>query len=61
MSVMDDFNRALFDRAEGKYKRAQFEQITTDEWCALVEGLRSKADELEVEVNGLMGEQITTL
>lgn len=45
MSVMDDFNRALFDRAEGKYKRAQFEQITTDEWCALVDGLRAEADE----------------
>lgn len=50
MSAMDDFNRALFDRAEGKYKRAQFEQITTDEWCALVEGLRSEVDEARGEV-----------
>jgi hypothetical protein len=36
---MDDFNRALFDRAKSKYNRAQFEDITIDEWCALVEGL----------------------
>jgi hypothetical protein len=53
MSVMDDFNRALFDRAKSKYNRAQFEQITTDEWCALVEGLRAQVAELEAEVSDL--------
>jgi len=49
MSTMDDFNRALFDRAEDKYKRAQFEDITIDEWCALVEGWRSQAEEYRSE------------
>jgi hypothetical protein len=47
---LDDFNRAVFDRASGKYNRAQFEQMTTDEWVALVEGHRAQAEEAR---NGL--------
>lgn len=45
MSVMDDFNRAKFDLAEGKYNRALFGDITIDEWVALVEGFRALADD----------------
>lgn len=52
MSAMDDFNRALFDRAEGKYNRALFEAITIDEWCALVEGLRAGMQELRDLIPG---------
>jgi len=45
MSVCDDFNRALFDRAEGKYNCALFGDIAIDEWVALVEGFRALAED----------------
>lgn len=45
MSVMDDFNRFAFDRAKGKYDRAQYDQMNHDDWVALVEGYKAEAQE----------------
>lgn len=40
MSVMDDFSSFAFERARGKYDRAEFDEMTTDDWVALVETYR---------------------
>lgn len=45
MSAMDDFNRFAFERAKGRYTRAQYDLMTTDDWVALVEGYKSQAEE----------------
>ena len=47
MSVMDDFNRFAFERAKGRYVRAQYDQMTTDDWVALVEGYKAQVEQLE--------------
>jgi secreted PhoX family phosphatase len=47
MSVLDDFNRFAFERAKGKYARAQFDQMTHDDWVALVEGYKAEVQHLE--------------
>ena len=44
MSVLDDFNRFAFERAKGRYVRAQYDQMTTDDWVALVEGYKADAE-----------------
>lgn len=53
MSVLDDFNRIGYERANGKYKRAQFDDMTKDDWVALVEGERARVEELEDKVEEL--------
>jgi len=50
MTTLDDFNRFAFERAKGKYNRAQFEQMTHDDWVALVEGYKARAEQLEGEL-----------
>lgn len=45
MSVLDDFNRFAFERAKSKYNRAQYDQMTHDDWVALVEGYKAQAEE----------------
>lgn len=45
MSVLDDFNRFAFERAKAKYNRAQYDQMTHDDWVALVEGYKAEARE----------------
>lgn len=45
MSVLDYFNRFAFERAKGRYVRAQYDQMTTDDWVALVEGYKAQAEE----------------
>ena len=47
MSVLDDFNRFAFERAKGRYVRAQYDQMTTDDWVALVEGYKAEVERLE--------------
>lgn len=49
MSVLDDFNRFAFDRAKAKYDRAQYDQMTHDDWVALVEGYKAEAAQLRDE------------
>jgi peptidoglycan hydrolase CwlO-like protein len=44
VSVLDDFNRFAFERAKAKYNRAQYDQMTHDDWVALVEGYREDAE-----------------
>lgn len=56
MSVMDDFNRFAFDRASAKYNRAQYDQMTTDDWVALVEGYKAEAVRLKDELDDTRGE-----
>lgn len=51
MSVLDDFNRFAFERAKAKYNRAQYDQMTHDDWVALVEGYKAEAREAR---DGLM-------
>lgn len=51
MSVMDDFNRFAFDRAQSKYNRAQYDQMTTDDWVALVEGYKADAERGEQDAD----------
>lgn len=55
MSVMDDFNRFAFDRAEAKYNRAQYDQMNHDDWVALVEGYKAdnQVTKLENDVEDL--------
>lgn len=45
MSVLDDFNRFAFERAKAKYNRAQYDQMTHDDWVALVEGYKAELNE----------------
>ena len=45
MSVLDDFNRFAFERAKSKYNRAQYDQMTHDDWVALVEGYKVELNE----------------
>lgn len=52
MSVHDDFNRFEFERARSRYNRNQFDQMTTDNWVALVEGYRAQIKELQAEARG---------
>lgn len=50
MSVMDDFNRFAFERAKGRYVRAQYDHMTTDDWVALVEGYKAQAEGYKAQV-----------
>lgn len=47
MSAMDEFNRFSFERAKVRYNRAQYDAMSTDDWIALVEEYRMRADDLE--------------
>jgi hypothetical protein len=47
MSVLDDFNRFAFERAKAKYNRAQYDQMTHDDWVALVEGYKAEVARLQ--------------
>jgi hypothetical protein len=47
---------STFDRALHKYDRAKFEQMTTDDWITLVEGLGAKHDALAEELAFTRGE-----
>jgi hypothetical protein len=46
MSVLDDFNRFAFERAKARYNRAQYDQMSQDDWVALVEGYKAEVQQL---------------
>lgn len=50
MSTLDDFNRIAFERALVKYNRCRYDDMSTDDWVALVEGYRAQADAAEQEL-----------
>lgn len=45
MSLLDDFNRFAFERAKAKYNRCQYDQMSHDDWVALIEGYKTQAEE----------------
>lgn len=49
----DDFNRYQMEQARGKFSRAQYDQITCDEWVALVNALDSVIESQELEIEHL--------
>lgn len=55
MSALDDFNRIAYERADHKYRRARYDDLTTDDWVALVEGERARVSELENEREEIKG------
>lgn len=51
MSMMDDFNRARYETARAKYRRAvTYEQLDTDDWVALTLGLLAEIESLREEL-----------
>lgn len=53
MAVMDEFNRAHFERARVKYNRCAYKDMSTDDWVSLVEGYSEQVDELKAELGEL--------
>lgn len=45
-----------YDRARGKYRRAQFEKITQDEWITMLERQDERVEELEEAIERLQDE-----
>jgi|GEM_PF-4279101 len=50
MSTLDDFTTFEADQARVKFARAQYADITTDQWVALVNQLDSVVEQQELDL-----------
>lgn len=53
MTTLDDFTTYNADQARVKFARAQYTDITTDQWVALVNQLDAVVEQQELELADL--------